>query len=107
MMQLYATASTFGVHRPPDELSPLHIGGECLCVIGMPAREGWAVLDVRQLLDRKREAWIAESGTERIRLIRYPAKTCRDSRPIYCRPGKRCSRYDHERTAIARHPGAR
>jgi len=30
---------------------------------------------VRQLLGRKGEAWIAESGTERIRVIRYPAKT--------------------------------
>src|SRR5262245_51284377 len=29
----------------PDELSPLHIVGEYLCIIGMPAREGWAVLD--------------------------------------------------------------
>jgi hypothetical protein len=36
---------TFGAHRPPGELSPLHIGGESLCIIGMPAREGWAVLD--------------------------------------------------------------
>src|SRR5262245_28280614 len=43
MMQLSATASTFRVHR--DELSPLHIVGECLCIIGMPAREGWTVLD--------------------------------------------------------------
>jgi virginiamycin B lyase len=28
--------------------------------------------NVRQLLGRKGEAWIAESGTERIRVIRYP-----------------------------------
>jgi streptogramin lyase len=27
------------------------------------------------MLGRKGETWIAESGTERIRLIRYPAKT--------------------------------
>jgi len=31
--------------------------------------------NVRQMLGRKGEAWIAESGTERIRVIRYPAKT--------------------------------
>jgi virginiamycin B lyase len=31
--------------------------------------------NVRQMLGRKGETWIAESGTERIRLIRYPAKT--------------------------------
>jgi virginiamycin B lyase len=31
--------------------------------------------NVRQLLGRKGEVWIAESGTERIRLIRYAAKT--------------------------------
>jgi len=31
--------------------------------------------NVRQLLGRKGEAWIAESGTERIRLIRYATKT--------------------------------
>jgi virginiamycin B lyase len=31
--------------------------------------------NVRQLLGRKGEAWIAESGTERIRLIRYASKT--------------------------------
>ena len=31
--------------------------------------------NLRQLLGRKGEAWIAESGTERIRLIRYAAKT--------------------------------
>jgi virginiamycin B lyase len=31
--------------------------------------------NVRQMLGRKGETWIAESGTERIRVIRYPAKT--------------------------------
>ena len=31
--------------------------------------------NVRQMHGRKDEVWIAESGTERIRLIRYPAKT--------------------------------
>jgi virginiamycin B lyase len=31
--------------------------------------------NVRQLLGRKGETWIAESGTERIRVIRRPAKT--------------------------------
>jgi hypothetical protein len=31
--------------------------------------------NVRQMLGRKGEAWIAESGTERVRVIRYPAKT--------------------------------
>ena len=31
--------------------------------------------NVRQLLGRKGEAWIAESGTERIRVIRHPVKT--------------------------------
>ncbi len=31
--------------------------------------------NVRQMLGRKGEAWIAESGTERIRVIRSPAKT--------------------------------
>ena len=30
--------------------------------------------NVRQLLGRKGEAWIAESGTERIRVIRYPVE---------------------------------
>jgi virginiamycin B lyase len=30
--------------------------------------------NVRQLLGRKGEAWIAESGTDRIRVIRYPTK---------------------------------
>ena len=34
----------FGVH-PTDELSHFHIGGECLCVVRMPTREGRAVLD--------------------------------------------------------------
>jgi virginiamycin B lyase len=31
--------------------------------------------DVRQMLGRKGEVWIAESGTERIRVIRYAART--------------------------------
>ncbi len=31
--------------------------------------------DVRQMLGRKGEAWIAESDTERIRVIRYPSQT--------------------------------
>jgi virginiamycin B lyase len=31
--------------------------------------------NVRQMLGRKGEAWIAESGTERIRVIRVLAKT--------------------------------
>src|SRR4029450_1689544 len=31
--------------------------------------------NVRQMLGRKGETWIAESGTERIRVIRYPART--------------------------------
>jgi hypothetical protein len=30
---------------------------------------------VRQMLGRKGEAWIAESGTERIRVIRAPSRT--------------------------------
>ena len=30
--------------------------------------------NVRQMLGRKGETWIAESGTERIRVIRYPTK---------------------------------
>jgi len=31
--------------------------------------------NVRQMLGRKGETWIAESGTERIRVIRYPVRT--------------------------------
>ena len=31
--------------------------------------------DVRQMLGRKGETWIAESGTERIRVIRHAART--------------------------------
>src|SRR5262249_46320092 len=31
--------------------------------------------NVRQMLGRKGETWIAESGTERIRVIRHPVRT--------------------------------
>ena len=31
--------------------------------------------NVRQMLGRKGETWIAESGTDRVRVIRYPART--------------------------------
>jgi virginiamycin B lyase len=31
--------------------------------------------DVRQMLGRKGETWIAESGTERIRVIRHAVRT--------------------------------
>jgi len=46
-----------------------------------PARETFESLpsdrpnaNVRQMLGRKNETWIAESGTDRLRVIRYPAK---------------------------------
>jgi virginiamycin B lyase len=39
-----------------------------------PDDKVWLSDNVRQMLGRKGETWIAESGTERIRVIRHAAK---------------------------------